>query len=209
MQKSKRKTRDILIKYIKQNKKEFMSVTIVFFIGILIGIVCINNLKEIQKLEIIEYIKNFITGIKESNSIDTIKLLKSTIAKNLITTLILWFVGLAVISMPIIYLIIAFRGFCLGYAISAVCATLGTWKGAGFVASGIFLQNILFIPSMIAIGVSGIKLYNSIKTKKVSLKSEILRHSFFSIFVLIFIILSSIIEIYVSSALLTQYIKYL
>lgn len=166
MLKNRTKTKEILINYINQNKKEYISVIIVFLIGLIIGVICINNAKDIQKTEIIEYINNFIQEIKENSNIDSLNLMKTSIQKNLLTALTLWFVGLAVISIPLVYLIIALRGFSLGYAIASIVATLGVGKGTLFSICGILLQNIIFIPCMLALGVSGIKLYKCIKNKK-------------------------------------------
>lgn len=209
MLKNRTKTKEIFVNYINKNKKEYISVIIAFLIGLIIGVICINNTKEIQKNEIIEYINNFIQEIKENSNIDSLNLMKASIQKNVLTALILWFVGLAVISIPLVYLIIGFRGFCLGYTIAGSVATLGIGKGTMFSMCGILLQNILFIPCILALGVSGIKLYKCIKEKRENIKAEIFRHSFFSLFITIFIIISSIIETYISSTLLIQYIKYL
>ena len=209
MLKKQSKTKDIILNHIKQNKREYASVVIVFFIGLIIGVIFINNSGSIQKTQINQYINSFVSNAKLNENLDNFNLIKNSIAKNCVIIFILWFVGLAVISIPLIYLSISFRGFCLGYTVSAIIATLGTWKGLGFIASGIFLQNILFIPCMFGVGVSGLKLYKGIKNKKGNIKSEILRHSFFSVFVLIFVIISSAVETYISSNLLAQYIKYL
>ena len=73
------------------------------------------------------------------------------------------------------------------------------------------LQNILFIPCMIALAVSGMKLHNSIMEdkRKENIKLEILRHTLFSIFILIILIFSSFIEVYFSKNILLLIIKYL
>ncbi len=209
MPKNRTETKDIFINYIKNNQKEFVSVIILFFIGLILGVLCINNTSEIQKTEITNYVQNFITELKENANIDRLSLIKSSIQKNFITTILLWFVGLAVISIPLVYLFIAFRGFCLGYTIASIVATLGNWDGILFVASGILAQNIIFIPCLLALGVSGIKLYKCIKQKNGNIKAEICRHTFFSLFIFLLLIVTSFIETYVSSQLLVQYIKYL
>lgn len=154
-----------------------------------------------------------ITQLKENSSIDKLGLLSESITTNVLLGIFLWFVGLAVISIPIVYLTIAFRGFLLGYTISATVAVLGTWKGILFTICTIFLQNILFIPSIFALAVSGIKLYKSIARKEgrrdVNIKAEILRHTIFSAIVLVVLMLSSFVEVYLSSNLLSWIINYI
>lgn len=75
--------------------------------------------------------------------------------------------------------------------------------------SSILLHNIITIPGMLAISVSGIKLYKSIVKNrgKENIKLEILRHTFFSLFILIFMVLASFIETYISSNILINIVK--
>ena len=75
----------------------------------------------------------------------------------------------------------------------------------------LFLQNILFIPAILTIGVSSIKLYKSIITdrRKENIKIEIIRHTIISVIMLCVLILSSLIENEVSLNLLKMGIKYI
>ena len=72
------------------------------------------------------------------------------------------------------------------------------------------MQNIIIIPCMIAIAVSGMKLYASITKdkRKENIKLEILRHTIFSLIMLILLIISAIIEIFISTNILSNIIKY-
>lgn len=123
----------------------------------------------------------------------------------------MWFVGSTVIGIPIVLGIVAFRGFCLGYTISSSVAIWGTGKGILFFITSMLLQNIIFIPCMLALAVSGIKLYKSIMKdkRKENIKIEIFRHTIFSVMILILLILASFIETYVSTSLLNFYVQYL
>lgn len=123
----------------------------------------------------------------------------------------MWFVGSTVIGIPIVLGIVAFRGFCLGYTISSSVAIWGTGKGILFFITSMLLQNIIFIPCMLALAVSGIKLYKSIMKdkRKENIKIEIFRHTIFSVMILLLLILASFIETYVSTSLLNFYVQYL
>lgn len=205
------KIKEIFFAHIEKNLKEYIIFTVIFFIGIVVGVIFINNTSESQSLEINNYITSFIISLKENNEINDLVLLKDSIKKNLVLATILWFMGSTVIGISIVYLVVAFRGFCLGYTISSVIASCGLWKGILFILSTIFLQNIVFIPCIIALSVSGMRLHNSIMKdrRKENIKLEILRHTLFSVLVLVFMILSSFIEVFVSKNILINIVKYL
>ena len=161
-------------------------------------------MNEVQKQEINTYLSDFTTSLKNGSEVDHLQLLKKSIINNIILVLFMWFVGSTVIGIPFVMGMVAFRGFCLGYTISSIIAIWGTGKGMLFFVTSLLLQNLIFIPCLIALAVSGIKLYKSIikDKRKENIKFEIFRHTIFSLFVLILLVASSLIETYVSSNLL-------
>ena len=199
----------ILKEHIKKNIKEYLIVSIVFLIGVIIGVIFINNSGENQKLEINDYLNTFTECLNGDYEVDTSNLLKSSIINNLVLALSLWFIGSTVIGIPIVYIIIGARGFCLGYTISSVMITYSIWKGILFSICTLLLQNIIFIPCILALAVSGIKLYKSIIRDKrtQNIKVEIARHTIFSLFMAILLAISSFIEVYGSANLLTMCVK--
>ncbi len=100
---------------------------------------------------------------------------------------------------------VLFRGFCIGYTVSSLIAILGTGKGTLFFITSMLIQNLIMIPCILALAVSGIKLYKSIvkDKRRENIKGEILRHTLFSLIILIFLIIASLIETYLSSNLFT------
>ena len=81
-------------------------------------------------------------------------------------------------------------------------------KGILFFITTMLLQNLIFIPCMLALAVSGIKLYKSIMKdkRKENIKFEIFRHTMFSFMILILLMISSVIETYISTNLAVIYI---
>lgn len=181
-QKSPRKIRDTILTHIKNNSKDYIILLLVFIIGVVLGVMFINNISNEQKQEITEYITSFTNALKEDKVIDKAGLLKSSIAKNTSLAICLWLIGGAVILIPVIYGIVIFRGFCLGYTVSAAIGVLGTAKGIFFCIASFLLQNVIAIPAILALAMSGIRLYRAIikNKKKENMKIEILRtHNFF------------------------------
>ncbi len=115
----------IIFSHIENNIKEYLIVTIIFLIGIVIGVIFINNTSENQSSEIINYISSFTQDLKDNKDINSLLLLKDSIKKNVVLAVLLWFMGSTVIGIPVVYLIVCFRGFCLGYTISSIILSLG------------------------------------------------------------------------------------
>ena len=77
--------------------------------------------------------------------------------------------------------------------------------------SSMFLKNLLTIPAILALAVSGMKLYKSIMQdrRRENIKQEIIRHSLFSLFILVVFIVSSFIEAFVSTNFLKYFLKFI
>ena len=194
---------DVLKTHIINNLKEYIIVLLIFLIGIFLGVMFIKN-------EIQNYINTYVENSK-NNEIESTNGLILNIKENVILACLLWFAGTTIICMPIVLGIIMFRGFCLGYTIAATISTIGFGKGILFILTSLLLQNILFIPAILILGVSGIKLYKSIMKdkRKENIKIEILRHTAISGIALIVLIASAIVEVQISYSFTNSIVKYL
>ena len=203
--------KNIILQHINNNLKDYIILVLFFIVGIILGVIFINNTNSSQQEQISNYINGMLESLKGEYTVDNISLLKSSIADNIKLTIALWFAGSTVIGVAFIYGIIAYRGFCNGYTLASIIGVLGTQKGIIFLITSLLFQNIIFIPCLLALGVSGLKLYHSIMKdkRKENIKMEIYRHTIFSVLMLIGLIFSSIVETYISSRLFTYIIKYL
>ena len=111
------------------------------------------------------------------------ELIKNSIKDNVILTIIMWFAG----------------------------ATFGIGKGAIFATCSLLMQNIIFIPALLALAVTGIKVYKSIikDKRRENIKFEIIRHTLFSVIILILLVISAVVETYISPNLLKMVINYI
>lgn len=200
---------NIITSHVINHFKEYATAVLTFLIGIVIGVIVVNSSNEEQINQITTYINNFISDLKESGNINMGDLLAETFLDNLYLILAMWFVGSTVIGIPIVYFFIAYKGFCLSYTISASVLTLGTWQGSGFSIASMLPQNMIYIPCLLALTVSGIRLYKSIMKDKrrENIKLEIIRHTIFSAFIGVFILIGSFVETYISTGLITMFIN--
>lgn len=200
----------IIASHVQNNIREYTIGSIIFLIGILLGIVFVNNLNEVQTFEISTYITDSISTIKEAKEINNFSLLKESIGNNIILVILLWLMGSTVIGLLLVCLILCFKGFSFGYTLSSIVYILGTGKGILFFILTMFLKNIIAIPCTIALAVSGMRLYKSIMQdrRKENVKLEVIRHTIFALFILILLVASSIIEVYISQNLLKYSINW-
>lgn len=120
----------------------------------MLGVLFINNVNESQKEEISSYINNFVYNTQDNISIDYTKLFINSIKNKLFIALVLWFSGLTLIGIFAVYGTVCFKGFCLGYSISSIIASLGTKSGIIFAIASLLVQNIVFIPIVFALAIS-------------------------------------------------------
>ena len=198
------KVTEVIKSHVTENLEAYIIVSIILLIGITLGVMFVNNMSEAQAQDIQTYLQSFTGSLKEGKAVNTGELLRKSLGNNLLLVFLMWFVGSTVIGIPIVLGIVAFRGFCLGYTISTAIKIWGTGKGMLFFATTMLLQNLIAIPCIIALAVSGIKLYKSIikDKRRENIKIEIIRHTIFSLVMLAILAISSIIETYLSTNLL-------
>ena len=98
MKKNKRlKLRNTIYQHITNNSKEYILVTLIFLVGIFLGVMFINNTQEAQMSEITSYLNNFVDKLKNTEELDNMELLKTTIIENIILAVLLWFFGTTLI----------------------------------------------------------------------------------------------------------------
>lgn len=193
---------------VQNNVKSYLIIVVIFAIGIFLGVLLVNQTDSKEEIE--KYINSYIDETKKLQNGDYLGELREDIKNNIILVFFLWFAGTTIIGIPIVFGIILFRGFCLGCTIASCVYVLGKIKGLIFLAITVLLQNIIFIPAIIILGVSCIKLYNSIikDRRKENIKLSIFKHSIISLIVLTILIVASIVKIEISYRMIVQLIKY-
>ena len=89
--------KETIKQHIIKNKIQYIIIALFFIIGIFLGVLFVNNIKEEQKEQIVTYVNDYITKMKDTDNINNIDVLKSSIKQNLLITIGIWFFGTTVI----------------------------------------------------------------------------------------------------------------
>ncbi len=111
--------------YLKNNRKSFLMLMFLFCIGIIAGIAFINYANEMQMEEIGSYVNSLKENIKKSDDINKTVILTQSMKQNVIFVALIWFLGCTILGSFLIYIVIIYKGFSIGYTVSAMIATLG------------------------------------------------------------------------------------
>ena len=93
MEKQIKKITSVIKEHIINNKKEYIIITLIFIIGIFLGVLFNNNIQENQKNEIGTYINTFIDKVENIEQVNYIELLKTSIMQNIFLAVTVWFFG--------------------------------------------------------------------------------------------------------------------
>ncbi|MGN1302025.1 MAG: stage II sporulation protein M [Clostridia bacterium] len=202
--------KQLVINHISKNINIYFKVLIILIIGICIGIAIVNQLPETGLQNINEYLTNSINALKNNNEISKFQILKSSLFKNIVIVLIIWFLGLTLVGSFILYFITLIIGITFGYTLAAIMTSFTFLQGILFFSTAMLLQNIINIPSIIFLIVQGIKSHKDlISNQNTSIKYILAKHSAYSILVMLLLVLASLIEVYVSGNLVYSIVKYL
>jgi stage II sporulation protein M len=197
----------VLYNYLISNKKNFLIIIGVFFIGMLLGIFTINHTSDNKLIEVNSYINSICENLQNSDGINKTECLIKSVFQNTIFVIIMWLLGCTIIGSVLVYVCLIYKGFSLGYTISAVISALGAKSGTIFVFASLLIQNIIYLPAIFMLAESGIKLYLRISKNLSNIKQELLRHTVIMLISLILSVISSILEVYLSTNILIFFKK--
>lgn len=156
--------RTVLQRHVKSNIKTYFLLALFFAAGVSAGAFTVNGLSAIQRDELGNYFKGFLQ-ILDNQKIDGSELLKISIFENARVIAVLWVLGVTIIGIPFIYLIVGVRGFVSGFSSGFIIKTFGL-KGVLFSFFGLLPKELILVPCIIALGVSGINFsLNIIKSR--------------------------------------------
>ena len=197
--------KDIIVRYTQSNIKEIILIITIMFIGMIIGVLCINNVSSENENNIKTYLNDMISEMKKIDNykeVNQVNILNNNLKNNILYILIIGILSASVLGIFIVYILLLIKGFSIGYSMSAIMATFGTKKGIIFICSSMILHNIIYIVGILLVSINGINLYNYIlHNERTEIKIKIIRHIVFIIIAILFGIISAIFETYISNTI--------
>jgi len=187
--------------YFRKNIMLFLLVFIVFIVGVASGSVWVNLLPELQRQDILNFVDSFLANVNNI-SVEAREVFFISLSNNLKTLVIIVVLGMTIFGFPLIFAVIFLRGFILGFAVGFLIGSLG-FQGILVSILSILPQNIIIIPSLVLTAVAGIIFATTVVKNRKSLYSEgysqlITGYIMFNIVVGMFLVLSGLIEGYIS-----------
>lgn len=140
--------------YVKEHFSLFIFSVVLFIMGVVFGSFIIHSLSTTQKQEMISYLSQFFNDIEMYQQVNVHVAFKQLLLENIKYLALLWFLGLSIIGMPIIFILIFMKGFVVGFTISFLVSGLH-WKGFIFSLVSVIPQNLIIVPVYIIAGVVG------------------------------------------------------
>ena len=198
--------------FIRRNMGLYLLISLIFIAGIIFGSLAVNMLSPVQSDEVLSYIEGFFANVKNID-LDPANIFTISIVNNLKNALAIFILSLIVIGLPLVLLLIMFRGFILGFTVGFLINELGI-KGVIFSILAILPQNLIIIPTVISLGVAGTAFALSIIKNRFRHYPEdypglIFGFAMFSIACSILLVTASLVEGYISPIFIKLVTPYL
>ncbi len=202
-----------IFNHFRENFLIYFSVTVLFFIGIVIGSITIKVIEPEKTNNVMLFVNSLFKSIA-SSEINNISVLKQSLIDNYKAIFMIWITSTIFVGLLLVPLVILFKGFALGFSVGFFVHEYG-FKGFLFSILGIFSQNLFIIPGIISISAIGLAFsINSIKKKRNKLRknrfiSEFIDYSLLILLFSILIFVGCLIEAYLTPIFMKFFINYL
>jgi stage II sporulation protein M len=162
--------------YTREHQSLYWFTIVLFTMGIIFGAVLVNSLPLSQKQELHSFLQYFFLNLGQQGIPDTRPHFQESFSHYAKTVGIMWVLGLSIIGLPMILLILFLKGVVVGFTVGFLVHQM-QWQGVTFAMVGVLPQNLLVVPALFIVGVSGISFsLRLIKTRLLSKRDGIMPH---------------------------------
>lgn len=178
-------------------------VLVLFAVGVGFGAVAVRALSFSQKQDLLSFLQQiFSAGVGLSAAGASFV---STLLVNLQLLWLVWLMGLLVFGLPIIVLLVFFRGFILGFSVAFLLSEMA-WKGALLAFCSVVPHNLISVP--VALVAAGMSIHHAISTirpapgnRRQTYWQRVLALTGATLACSVLVIVASLVETYITPAL--------
>jgi len=203
---------DSIRRHLADNIWIYLIIIFMFILGISLGALTVNNIDDVSKTDATTYIKGFL-DLTSQNELQSAYILKQSIKFNFYFTLAIFLSGLTYLGMLFIPLIVAFRGFCIGFTVAFLTENL---VSNGFLLSlgSILPQNLIYVPVIIVMGAIGLNysvltLRNKHFKRFGTIQNLFATYALSALVLFILLIAGCIVESYITSQIIRMITHYM
>lgn len=171
----------------------YVILLLIFFAGILIGSI---KFKTVSEADFNEYKISFEENILKLNNLSNEVIARNNLIDALKIVFFFWIIGLSVVGVVILFGYIAFKGFSLGYTISAILRLLGLADGNKYVFQHLFLKNVLLVFILIFMANFSLKVTRNFFNNRNNTKIDIIKYTLITICICILLFIFYILQLF-------------
>lgn len=192
----------------------FVFIFVLFIMGMVFGAVIVNSMNFVQKQDLFFYLKQFFEQQTMMEGTGKATLVKDSMLYHLKYMSLLFLLGISIIGMPIITVLLFIKGLVIGFSVGFLVNQMG-WYGLLISSVSIAPQNLVIIPVYLFAGslalIFSLTLGKQLFIRRVHqpILKAFVRYSALFGALLAILMVSSIIEVFISNTFLEYVLKWI
>lgn len=174
------------LNYYEDNRSMLIFTTVLLMMGVIFGAIIVNSMSFVQKNDLYAYLTLFFSEIEKGEFANTRDVFTQSFAYYSKILGFIWFLGLSVIGLPVIFILLFIKGLMVGFTVGFLVDQMG-FEGFLFAFSSVVPQNIFLIPIFIVVASTATSFSIKIWRQIVSRGHQPIIHQFtsYTIFILL------------------------
>lgn len=192
--------------HVESQMSLYLFVGVLFMMGVIFGAVIVNTLSPVQKENLIGYLGHFFNGLDDNGISDPKIAFQHSLGGHFKTLGLMWILGISVIGIPFVFVLMFLKGLVIGFTVGFLVNQL-SWEGLWFSLSAVVPQNLLVVPALTVVAVSGtafsvLLAKNRLIQRRGTIYPQFLSYSILVTLMACILVVASLFEAYVSPVLM-------
>lgn len=198
--------RQTLRLHVESQMSLYLFVGVLFMMGVIFGAIIVNTLSPVQKENLLGYLGHFFQGLDQKDATDPKIAFQHSLGGHFKTLGLMWILGISVIGIPFVFVLMFLKGLVIGFTVGFLVNQL-SWEGLWFSLSAVVPQNLLVVPALMVVAVSGtafsvLLAKNRLIQRRGKIYPQFLSYSILVTSMACILVVASLFEAYVSPMLM-------